>query len=61
LSSFVSLGTRRQCLGKYKDQETADLAILEFEARNPSLRAVVRFRYAVRKSPLAPPAVADKP
>jgi hypothetical protein len=33
----VSLGTRRQCIGKYNDQETADLAMLEFKARNPGV------------------------
>jgi hypothetical protein len=31
------LGLRRQVIGKYNDQEAADLAMMEFEVRNPGV------------------------
>jgi hypothetical protein len=33
----VSLGSARQLIGTYSDQESADLAMMEFEARNPGV------------------------
>jgi hypothetical protein len=34
----VSLGRRRQVIGKYQDQESAELAMQEFRAHNPGVR-----------------------